>query len=95
MITNMVEFEAQLSSAQTELQIVDKKLTYLKGELIKIDEALGEEMTAISSPVSEQLRQKLIESESQLAIFLTKKDIRKIILSSFLFGTKSTISSAR
>jgi len=73
MITNMVEFEAQLSSAQTELQIVDKKLTYLKGELIKIDEALGEEMIAISSPVSEQLRQKLIESESQLAIFLTKK----------------------
>ncbi len=77
MITNMVEFEAQLSSAQTELQIVDKKLTYLKGELIKIDEALGEEMTAISSPVSEQLRQKLIESESQLAIFLTKKGYTK------------------
>jgi len=73
MITNMVEFEAQLSSAQTELQIVDKKLAYLKGELTKLDEALGEEMTAISSPVSEQLRQKLIESESQLAIFLTKK----------------------
>ena len=73
MITNMVEFEAQLSSAQTELQIVEKKLAYLKNELIKIDEALGEEMASISSPVSEQLRKKLIESESQLAIFLTKK----------------------
>ncbi|OPX27079.1 MAG: hypothetical protein B1H05_01240 [Candidatus Cloacimonas sp. 4484_140] len=73
MITNMVEFEAQLSSAQTELQIVEKKLAYLKDELIKIDEALGEEMASISSPVSEQLRQKLIENESQLAILLTKK----------------------
>ena len=73
MITNMVEFEAQLSSAQTELQIVEKKLTYLKDELIKIDDALGEEMASISSPVSEQLRQKLIENESKLAIFLTKK----------------------
>ena len=73
MITNMVEFEAQLSSAQTELQIVEKKLAYLKNELTKIDEALGEEMASISSPVSEQLRKKLIESESQLAIFLTKK----------------------
>ena len=73
MITNMVEFEAQLSSAQTELQIVEKKLNYLKGELIKLDETLGDEMVSISSPVLEQLRQKLIESESQLAIFLTKK----------------------
>ncbi len=73
MITNMVEFEAQLSSAKTELQIVEKKLSYLKDELTKIDEALGEEMASISSPVSEQLRQKLIENESQLAIFLTKK----------------------
>ncbi len=73
MITNMVEFEAQLSSAQTELQIVEKKLNYLKGELTKLDETLGDEMVSISSPVLEQLRQKLIESESQLAIFLTKK----------------------
>jgi len=73
MITNMVEFEAQLSSAQTELQIVEKKLNYLKGELIKIDEALGEEMESISSPVSEQLRQKLIENESKLAILMTKE----------------------
>jgi len=73
MIINMVEFEAQLSSAQTELQIVEKKLTYLKGELTKVDETLGVEMVSISSPVLEQLRQKLIESESQLAIFLTKK----------------------
>ncbi|HHD82769.1 MAG TPA: hypothetical protein ENK92_01540, partial [Bacteroidetes bacterium] len=73
MITNMVEFEAQLSSAQTELQIVEKKLNYLKGELKKIDEALGEEMESISSPVSEQLRQKLIENESKLAILMTKE----------------------
>ena len=73
MITNMVEFEAQLSSAQTEWQIVEKKLAYLKDELTKIDDALGEEMASISSPVSEQLRQKLIENESKLAIFLTKK----------------------
>ncbi len=73
MITNMVEFEAQLSSAKTELQIVEKKLAYLKDELTKIDDALGEEMASISSPVSEQLRQKLIENESKLAIFLTKK----------------------
>ena len=73
MIINMVEFEAQLSSAQTELQIVEKKLNYLKSELKKIDEALGEEMESISSPVSEQLRQKLIENESKLAILMTKE----------------------
>ncbi len=72
MITNMVEFEAQLSSAQTELQIVDQKLSYLKSELTKLDESLGDEMVSISSPVLEQLRNKLIEDQSRLAIYLTK-----------------------
>lgn len=73
MITNMVEFEAQLSSAQTELQIVEQKLNYLKSELIKLDQTLGDEMVSISSPVLEQLRNRLIENQSQLAILLTKK----------------------
>ena len=73
MITNMVEFEAQLSSAQTELQIVEQKLNYLKSELTKLDQTLGDEMVSISSPVLEQLRNRLIENQSQLAILLTKK----------------------
>ena len=73
MITNMVEFEAQLSSARTDLQVVVQKLNYLKSELSKLDDTLGDEMISISSPLLEQLRQKLIESESQLAIYLTKK----------------------
>jgi len=73
MIKNMVEFEAELSIAQTDLQVAEKKLNYLKSKLTKLDAALGEEIVSISSPVIEQLRQKLIENESRLAIFLTKK----------------------
>jgi tyrosine-protein kinase Etk/Wzc len=73
MIKNMVEFEAELSIAQTDLQVNEKKLNYLKTELSKLDASLGKEIVSISSPVIEQLREKLIENESKLAIFLTKK----------------------
>ncbi|MCK4339474.1 MAG: GumC family protein, partial [Candidatus Cloacimonetes bacterium] len=73
MIKNMVEFEAELSIAQTDLKVAQEKLNYLKSELTKLDASLGEEVVSISSPLLEQFRQKLIENESKLAIFLTKK----------------------
>ena len=73
MIKNMVEFEASLSISQTDLQVATEKLNYLKTELSKLDKSLGEEVISISSPLLEQFRQKLIENESKLAIFLTKK----------------------
>ncbi|MCK4358915.1 MAG: polysaccharide biosynthesis tyrosine autokinase [Candidatus Cloacimonetes bacterium] len=73
MIKNMVEFEAELSIAQTDLKVAQEKLNYLKAELTKLDASLGKEVISISSPLLEQLRQKLIENESKLAILLTKK----------------------
>lgn len=73
MIKNMVEFEAEFSTAKTELQVAQEKLSYLKTELTKLDEAIGEDIISISSPVLEQLRQKLIDNESKLAIILTKE----------------------
>lgn len=73
MVENMAKFEAEFSVAKTDLEVSQQKLNYLRDELAKIDAALAQEAASISSPVVEQLRQKLIENQSRLAIFLTKE----------------------
>lgn len=73
MVENMAEFEAEFSIAKTDLEVAQQKLNYLQEELSKVDAALAQEVASISSPVAEELRQKLIQDQSRLAIFLTKE----------------------
>jgi tyrosine-protein kinase Etk/Wzc len=73
MVENMAEFEAEYNIAKTDLEVAQQKLNYLQEELSKVDAALAQEVASISSPVAEQLRQKLIADQSKLAIFLTKE----------------------
>ncbi|MGC9336666.1 MAG: GumC family protein [Candidatus Cloacimonadia bacterium] len=73
MVENMAEFEAEFGIAKTDLEVAQQKLSYLQEELSKVDAALAQEVASISSPVAEGLRQKLIQDQSRLAIFLTKE----------------------
>ncbi|MBL7108509.1 MAG: polysaccharide biosynthesis tyrosine autokinase [Candidatus Cloacimonetes bacterium] len=71
---NMLEFETELRINQTDLQVTSEKLKYLKSNLSKLDEKLGSEIVSISTPLIEQLRNRLIENESKLATFLSKEN---------------------
>lgn len=73
MVESMAEFEAEFNIAKTDLEVAQQKLNYLQEELSKVDAALAQEVASISSPVAEELRQKLIQDQSRLAIFLTKE----------------------
>ncbi|MCF7858270.1 MAG: polysaccharide biosynthesis tyrosine autokinase [Candidatus Cloacimonetes bacterium] len=74
LIEQASDLTALLSEAQTELEVADNHLKFLKSELIDQDNFLGDVNSVISSPLIEQLKKETVALQTQYVNFLTKSE---------------------
>lgn len=72
LIEKSAELEAELSSAETELEVAVKHLDYLKGELAKQDELLTDVNIILTSPLLEQLKKEIVVIQTEYVNLLTR-----------------------
>ena len=74
LIERSSDLELILSSAETELEIAIKHLTYLTSELTAQDDLLSDVNSILTSPLLEQLRNEIVANQTKYFKFLTKAE---------------------
>ncbi|MDA3813605.1 MAG: polysaccharide biosynthesis tyrosine autokinase [Candidatus Cloacimonetes bacterium] len=74
LIEQSSDITALLSEAQTELDVADNHLKFLKEELTAQDDFLADVNSVLSSPLIEQLKQETVTLQTQYVNFLTKSE---------------------
>ncbi|RLD55290.1 MAG: hypothetical protein DRJ01_16850, partial [Bacteroidetes bacterium] len=74
LIEQSSDLGAELSSAETELEVVNKHLNYLKGELTKQDSILLDVNSILTSPLIEQLRAEIVANQARYVKLITKPE---------------------
>ena len=74
LIEQSSDLTAMLSEAETELNVANNHLKFLKEELTAQDESLADVNTVLSSPLLEQLKQETVALQTQYINFLTKSE---------------------
>lgn len=69
MVAQLVEFESMYNEAKTDLMAYQKRLEYLKNQLGERKERLEKDLAQISTPLIQELRRKLAESEAKIAVY--------------------------
>ncbi|MCD6177151.1 MAG: hypothetical protein J7K29_04865, partial [Candidatus Cloacimonetes bacterium] len=74
LIEQSSDLTATLSEAETELNVANNHLKFLKEELTAQDESLADVNTVLSSPLLEQLKLETVALQTQYINFLTKSE---------------------
>ena len=74
LIEQSSDMTALLSEAQTELDVANNHLDFLKEELTAQDDFLADVNSVLSSPLIEQLKQETVTLQTQYVNFLTKSE---------------------
>ena len=74
MIEQSSQLGALLSSAQTELEVANNQLVYLKSELNNQDLLLSDVNSVLSSPLLEGLKREIVENQTTYVKLLTKSN---------------------
>lgn len=74
LIEQSSDITALLSEAQTELDVADNHLKFLKEELTAQDDFLADVNSVLSSPLIEKLKQETVTLQTQYVNFLTKSE---------------------
>ena len=69
LVTQLVDFESQLATAQTDLDANSKRLEYLKSQMGRMKGKLETSLSNISTPLITELKQKIAENEASLTAF--------------------------
>jgi polysaccharide biosynthesis transport protein len=72
LIEKSAELSAELSSAETELEVAIEHLDFLRSELSKQDELLTDVNIILTSPLLEQLKTEIVLNQSEYVNLLTK-----------------------
>ena len=74
LIEQSSDITAMLSEAQTELDVANNHLNFLKEELTEQDILLTDVNSVLSSPLLEQLKKETVDLQTQYVNFLTKSE---------------------
>ena len=74
LIEQSSDITAMLSEAQTELDVADNHLNFLKEELTAQDDFLADVNSVLSSPLIDKLKQETVTLQTQYVNFLTKSE---------------------
>jgi len=74
LIEQSSDITAMLSEAQTELDVADNHLNFLKEELTAQDNFLADVNSVLSSPLIDKLKQETVTLQTQYVNFLTKSE---------------------
>ena len=80
LIEQSADLSAMLTEAQTELDVVNNHLNFLKEELFEQDKTLADVNSILSSPLLDQLKKETVALQTQYTNFLTNLNIQLIIL---------------
>lgn len=74
LIEQSSELSAMLSAAETELEVANDHLNFLKSELSNQDELLSDVNSVLSSPLLEQYKQEIVANQTTYVRLLTKSE---------------------
>lgn len=74
LIEQSSDLNALLSEAETELDVANNHLSFLKEELTEQDDFLADVNSVLSSPLMEQLKKETVALQTQYINFLTKSE---------------------
>jgi tyrosine-protein kinase Etk/Wzc len=74
LIEQSSELSAMLSAAETELDVAQKHVSFLKKELSSQDTLLLDVNTILTSPLIEQLKTEIVENQTKFVNLLTRMD---------------------